>query len=406
MKLFGILCAALMSTSAIAEPILLHKGIATDIWVSWPGEDELKADPSLVNTFPEWVKEIGPTQIAHLREAGFDFVRLTIDPMAYIWEASPEKTAKLNANAIKALQMFRDQGLNVLVDFHAIPTGGYRKYGTEYYLANDKNFTAFVEQSASLAKALDGQDPSHVAFETMNEPVLDCPEDKTNRWPAMALQLHDAVRQAAPQLTLVMQGSCWGGAEGLAGLDPSAFKDENIIWDFHSYEPFMFTRQGAEWTTGPERYISGLHFPPKQSQKNEIIADTLARIEKSDVSADRKKQLREEAQWNLTQYFENSGALKQHVAAFSTVEKWAKKYKVSHNHILLGEFGANRTDETAKPLFDDRLAFVERSRKEAEKRGYAWSFWDWSGSMSPTNNDHDRVLLPIYIKALGLTPHK
>jgi endoglucanase len=403
--IFGFYVA--LANYCVAKTIELHRGIGTDIWVSWPGEAELKADPSLVETFPEWRKEIGPKQISHLREAGFDFVRLTIDPMAYVWEATVEKTTKLNANVLKAVQLFRDQGLNVLVDFHAIPTGGYRKYGTETYVANEKSFEVFVMQSASLAKSLDGQDPAHIAFETMNEPLLDCEYDEggnTHRWRTMALQLHAAARAAAPKLTLVMQGSCWGGAEGLADLDPAKFKDDNIIWDFHSYEPFMFTHQGAEWTTGPEHYISGLHFPPQPSQKQAIIAQTLARIKKTDLSADKKKQLQEETEYNLTQYFESGGAFKQHAAAFNKVEAWAKQHKVPANQILLGEFGANRTDETAKPLFDDRLAFVEKSRREAEKRGYAWSFWDWSGSMSPTNNDQDRVVLPSYIKALGLTP--
>jgi endoglucanase len=329
--------------------------------------------------------------------------------MAYIWEATSEKTAKLNANVLKAVQLFRDQDLNVLVDFHAIPTGGYRKYGTETYVANASSFSDFVKQSASLAKALDGHDPAHVAFETMNEPLLDCEYDKggnTHRWRTMALQLHDAARAAAPQLTLVMQGSCWGGAEGLLDLDPTSFKDSNIIWDFHSYEPFMFTHQGAEWVEGMERYVSGLHFPPQPKQQKAITAQTIARIKKSDLNAEKKKQLVEQATYDLNHYFEPGVADELHARSFKLVAEWATKHKVKADHILLGEFGANRTDETAKLLSADRLAFVERSRREAERRGYAWSFWDWSGSMSPTNNDQDRVILPSYIKALGLTPQK
>jgi endoglucanase len=402
-KSFILLTTFLLATSAHA--IDLKRGMATDIWVSWPDEAELKKDPSLVETFPEWRKQIGPTQIANLRKAGFDFVRLTIDPMAYMWEATPEKTAKLNANALKAVQLFRDQSLNVLVDFHAIPTGGYRKYGTEVYVANGENFASFVKQSASLAKALDGQDPTHVAFETMNEPLLDCeydPGGNTHRWRAMALQLHDAARAAAPKLTLVMQGACWGGAEGLVDLDPTTFKDDKIIWDFHSYEPFMFTHQGAEWVEGMEKYLSGLHFPPQPKQQKSILAQTISRIKKSELSADKKKQLTEQATYDLNHYFEKDVADELHARSFNLVAAWAEKYNVPTSRILLGEFGANRTDETAKPLAVDRLAFVERSRKEAEKHGFAWSFWDWSGSMSPTNNDQDRVVLPSYIKALGL----
>jgi endoglucanase len=399
---------ALVSHSA-ANIIELHKGIGTDIWVSWPAEEELKQDPTLIDTFPEWRKTIGPQQISNLRKAGFDFVRLTIDPIAYIWKQSPEKTEKLNANVVAAVTMFREQNLNVLVDFHAIPTGGYRKYGMETYVASPENFAQFVGQSASLAKALSALDPAHVAFEPINEPVIDCADEngsKTHLWPAMALQLHDAARKAAPVLTLVMQGSCWGGSDGLSDLQPAAFKDENVIWDFHSYDPFIFTHQGAEWVEGMERYVSGLHFPPQPKQQKKIIAQTLGRINKAKLSIEKKTEMIAQTKYNMAHYFEPGVALKLHGASFEQVAAWAAKHKVTAEHILLGEFGANRTEETAKPLFEDRLTFLKLSREQAEKRGYSWSMWDWSGSMSPTNNDQDRVVLPSYIKALGLTPQK
>ena len=182
--------AVLLTALARADVIKLHKGIATDIWVTWPDEKRLQNEPHLIDTFPEWRQSIGPKQIANLRKAGFDFVRLTIDPQAYIWAASPAKTSKLNANVLQAVQLFRDQDLKVLVDFHAIPTGGYRKYGTETYLASPKAFADFVAQSTSLAKALSGLDAAVVAYEPINEPVIDCEyEDGGNqhKWRAMEI---------------------------------------------------------------------------------------------------------------------------------------------------------------------------------------------------------------------------
>jgi hypothetical protein len=47
-----ILLAALLFASH-ANAITLKRGMATDIWVSWPNEAELKENPSLVETFPE-----------------------------------------------------------------------------------------------------------------------------------------------------------------------------------------------------------------------------------------------------------------------------------------------------------------------------------------------------------------
>lgn len=394
----------LFSATCSAKIIELHRGISTDVWITWPNEPALKNNPKLLNIFPQWRTQIGAKQIANLRMAGFDFVRLTIDPFAYIWQASPEKSAKLNANVVQTIKLFRDQNLNVLVDFHAVPKGEYRQFGIETYLASLPAFADFVTQATSLAEALSNQDPAHVAFEPINEPVLDCEVTKTNHWPAMAIHLHDAVRAAAPKLTLIVQGACWGGADGLVRLNPATFHDENLIWDFHSYDPFIFTHQSAAWTEGVEKYVSGLHFPAEQKQKKDQIMQTIARIKTAKLPAARKRQLIRQATYDLSEYFRSSAALAQHQRPFKKVLAWAKKYHVPSNQILLGEFGANRTEETAIPLAADRLRFVERTRMEAEKNGFAWAFWDWSGSMSPTNNDTDRLVLPSYITALGLSP--
>lgn len=407
MRLFLFLLGFTLATlnPVWAKVIELHKGISTDIWVTWPNEARLENEPSLTALFPEWRHTIGAEQISNLRKAGFDFVRLAIDPLPYLWQPSAEKTAKLNDNVKAAVQLFRDHDLNVVVDFHAIPKGEDRALGSETYLSSPAKFSDFVAQSASLAKALDGFDPAHVAYEPINEPTVDCPFGNSPRphtWRAMALQLHHAVRAAASNLTLVMQGSCWGGAYGLEDLDPRKFNDTNLIWDFHNYEPFLFTHQGSSWTMGTECFVRGLHFPPQASQRKFIIADTIARINASDMSDTHKAEQIRHARYNLDLYFKPGAVLRLHVEAFDRAAAWAKKYHLAPNQIMLGEFGANSTSETASHLAADRLTFVKSSRHEAEKRGFSWALWNWSGTFSPTNNDQDRVVLSSYINALGL----
>jgi endoglucanase len=390
---------------AAADVIALHRGMATDIWQNWPNDQSLKDEPRLTDIFPEWRQTLGKVQLARLRTAGFDFVRLTIDPFAYLSNPSPERSAKLNAGVLAAINLIRAEDLNVLVDVHAVPKGGDRQHGTETYLASEQSFNDYVAVAAQLAGALKAQDPAHIAFEPFNEPTLDCPyesEGASPRWPDMAMQLHKAVRQAAPNLTIVLSGACWGGAEGLSAMNPEQFHDDNVIWSFHSYEPFAFSHQGAQWTNGPEAYIAGLHFPTQPKQKAQIIAQTLKRISKSDADEKTKSRLLAEARAELSDYFEPGAALKKHQKPFQIVDTWAKKYAVPAQRILFGEFGANFTDETRKLLFKDRLAFAELSRKSSEAHGWAWSYWDWSGSMAPTDNDQSRNILPEYIRALGL----
>ncbi len=212
------------------------------------------------------------------------------------------------------------------------------------------------------------------------------------------------MQEVAPKLTIVMSGGCWGGADGLSDIDPATFHDDNIIWSFHTYDPFVFSHQGANWTDGPEAYYPPLHFPPNPAEKATAIKVVKARISASNLAIDRKDNMLMQAKDNPADYFATGRALVLHEESFLKVDAWAKKYGIAVDHIILGEFGANRTPANANILAADRLAFIELLRKTAEKRGYILSFWCWAGSMAPTNNDEERLVLPSYIKTLGFAP--
>jgi hypothetical protein len=143
-----------------------------------------------------------------------------------------------------------------------------------------------------------------VAFEPINEPMIDCPWDgNSRRWPAMAQKLHATARAAAPKLTIVMQGACWGSAEGLADLDPAKFNDRNIIWSFHTYDPMIFTHQGASWVDGPPKFVRNLTYPPQATDKKKIIDATVQAINRSNMSTSNKVQLITDAKAELNDYF-------------------------------------------------------------------------------------------------------
>ncbi|HRY27193.1 MAG TPA: NAD(+)/NADH kinase, partial [Geminicoccaceae bacterium] len=72
--------------------------------------------------------------------------------------------------------------------------------------------------------------------------------------------------------TLVVSGACWGGADGLVALDPSRFPDDNLVWSFHSYAPFILTHQGAGWTGDISPYATGLPYPPYGANARETAA--------------------------------------------------------------------------------------------------------------------------------------
>jgi hypothetical protein len=246
---------------------------------------------------------------------------------------------------------------------------------------------------------------NEVSFEPLNEPTIDCSYDLNGaapRWPAMLKRLHNTARKAAPKNTLALSGACWGGADGLSALNPVEMNDDNIIWSFHSYDPFVFSHQGASWTKDVVSYVSGLSFPPVKDSKAKVMEAAMARIKASGETADRKQTLINDLHTYLNRYYEQGAPMEDAKAPFNKVEVWAKKYEVEPQRILLGEFGAIRSDKFTAHTDKARAPLIKLIRSEAEARGYAWSCWSWSGSFGISRTPESRDFSPLLLNALGL----
>ena len=245
-------------------------------------------------------------------------------------------------------------------------------------------FDRYVELVRTLAHALSKEDPTMVAFEPMNEPVVDCADDHTNLWPDRLQQLYAAARASATRLTIVLTGACYSGAEALAKVDPKAIPDDNVIWTFHSYDPFLLTHQGATWTGDFIQYVTGLPFPPYAVPRSEL--DTA-------LEAIRQR-IRDGASWSRRQGMLDY--LDEQIATMDTKEKldavmnrpfelvadWAKRNGIDAKDIYLGEFGMIR-QEYGNPYVipaATRAAYVKDMIGRAEQHGFAWSVWSYGGA--------------------------
>jgi aryl-phospho-beta-D-glucosidase BglC (GH1 family) len=387
---------------ALAGAINLNRGVALDTWLTWPGDERL-ADPALIQGFPEWRATVTDTDLASLKAAGFDFVRMPLDPAVFLLPANRTKWGKLTKGMMEAVRRVEAAGLKVVVDLHAMPvSAGWKSQGIEAYLASDTAFADYQKLVAHIGKALSAENPGRVAFEPMNEPTSDCDwghNGEKSTWQAMAQKLHATARTAAPELTLILSGACWGGAWGLSHLDPRPLQDENILWSFHNYEPFIFSHQGASWTGGPETHVSGLSYPPDRKQRKNILKAAEERIAAADLNKAQKAKLLKELRYNIDQYM--SRPRREMDKSFATVAKWAKKYSIPPARIFLGEFGANRA---RSPELDDasRARFFQDIRIRAERAGYAWSVWAWSGSFGIASRNEGHDVAPALRVGLGL----
>lgn len=401
------LLAILLAWPSAAATFTAKRGVNLDLWTTWPDETRWN-DRSVILPFPEWRRSVGEADLAALKAAGFDFVRMPVDPAALLSDQTAGFNDLLYASVLDSARMINAAGLKVIVDLHAIPAGGNRAIGTYQLLEDAVLFDRYVDVVRKMARTVSREDPALVALELMNEPVSECEGAEAAAWAERLKRLYAAARASATRTTLVLSGSCWGGAEGLAALDPRDFPDDNLIWSFHSYMPFLLTHQGATWTGGFIRWVTGLPYQPYSVPRAELDA-IVARI---------KDRIAAAATWTERQgqlsYFDELLAqtdTPERLAAtmaepFDRVAAWAKQHGIAANDILLGEFGMIRQeygDDHVVPAAQ-RAAYYRDMIDLAERHGFTWSMWSYGGAFGVVDEFDGRKAEPDVLEMVRGLP--
>src|SRR5271157_6402426 len=247
--------------------------------------------------------------IARMHSMGFDHVRLGVDPAIFNCQGPWDKCERvqvLDEVIAKALS----QDLAVILDIH--PSDVYKRQLASSDNADDK-FMALWNQIATYYAKMD---PQRVFFEILNEP-----EVGVYRWAGIQQSLVSTIRRDAPTHTIIVTCGEYSNADDLARMPQVA--DDNIIVNFHYYNPHIFTHQGASWGEGYWASVRQVPFPGT----SELVAAAIA------------KQSDEFARWKLTQYgLEHWDA--QHVAGeIQFAAEWAKRRNVP---LTCNEFGVVR----------------------------------------------------------------
>ena len=372
----------LAAASQPASAFSVRRGINLDIWTTWPSEQQW-GDRNVLLPYPEWRRVLKPADLQALKAAGFDFVRMPVDPAPFLSDRSAPLADELFASVLDSARMVNAAGLKAVVDLHLVPAGE-RSVGTQEVLNDPALFERYTEIVRRMADTLAGEDPSRIALELMNEPTRGCAGEDAKDWTQKLKRLFAAARGSASRLTLVLAGACWGSAEGLAALDPKAFQDDNLIWGFHAYGPFLLTHQGATWSGDFIRYVTGIPFPPHTMPRAQLDA-AIARV-KETIGANAPLPRRAGMKAYLDELLAEIDTREELSAVmekpFATVDAWASKNGIAPTDILLGEFGMVR-QEYGNPYVvpaDQRAAYYRDMIGRAERRGYGWSLWSYGGA--------------------------
>jgi endoglucanase len=308
--------------------------------------------------------------MALIKSMGFDHVRFTLncDPMFRRGQAD-RIPAEYLAMVDAAVKMILDQNLSIIIDVH--PESDFKQK-----LVTDDNFVEqFADYWRALAKHYSSLDPDRVFFEILNEPEF---KDRY-RWMGVQARLARTIREGAPNHTIIATGANWSSSNELLFLEP--LRDANVIYNFHFYDPHIFTHQGATWSTNFQHYLTNLPYP--STPENVFIAE-------SQIPDPANQQVVARYGFDRWDSSRIDGEITQ-------VAAWGKRWNVP---LTCNEFGVYRA--TANPA--DRAAWLHDVRTTLEKYNIGWTMWDYAGGFAVVTRK-DGVSTPdqVTLKALGLT---
>jgi aryl-phospho-beta-D-glucosidase BglC (GH1 family) len=308
--------------------------------------------------------------IALIKSLGFDHVRFPLEP-APLMADTPDPSV-LNSTYLgyvdNALDMILAAGLAVVIDIH--PRDEFK-----LRMARDeRSIEAFGKFWRAFATHLCRRDPEVVFLEVINEPMV----EDAYRWYGIQGKLIASIRAGAPNHTIIAAGHRWSGLYEMLFLEPYA--DPNIIYNFHYYEPFAFTHQGATWAGPNLPFYKNVPYP-SSPEAVKLVLDTIQD---------------DPARYNLLRYGEENWNAQRIDRELGAAAAWAAKH---HVYVTCNEFGAFR--KVVKPA--DRVAWLQDMRKALEKHGIGWTMWDYGGGFSVVNKTNGQAQAdPDVVKALGL----
>ncbi|MBR6296927.1 MAG: cellulase family glycosylhydrolase [Treponema sp.] len=172
---------------------------------------------------------------------GLDHVRLPIDYNILESEDGSSYLEEGFARIQRAVDLCRKNSLNIILDLHK--TAGYSfdtgENQTGFFDSPDLQ-ERFYRLWLEIAKRFGNNDD--IAFELLNE-VTD--KAFSESWNRIATECIKRIRTVCPK-TYILIGGYWNNSiDALPDLPLP--QDDFVVYNFHCYEPFLFTHQAASW---------------------------------------------------------------------------------------------------------------------------------------------------------------
>lgn len=172
---------------------------------------------------------------------GADHVRIPVD-----YDLVEDKEGNYKEDGFDYIQRAIDwcgkYGLNMVLDVHK--TFGYSfdiGENEEGFFENEKYQERFYRLWEEFARRYSKYE-ERLVFELLNE-VTD--KSYSDKWNEISYKCIERIRKIAPTIKILV-GGYWNNSPE-AVKDLAMPYDENIVYNFHDYDPLVFTHQGASW---------------------------------------------------------------------------------------------------------------------------------------------------------------
>lgn len=216
----------------------------------------------------------------------------------------------------------------------------------------------------------------YIYYEILNEPhgISDI------IWGNIQQNVIDAIREVDTVHTIIVGPAGWNSYNNLDDLPE--YTDDNLIYTFHFYDPFIFTHQGASWGSPSMEPLAGVPFPYN--------------VDSMPACPDALKGTWIESSMNN---YHNDGT----VEKVKELIDIAVDFKNSRNMpVFCGEFGVYIPNSPRQ----DRINWYDTVRTYLEEVEIPWTIWDYTGGFGifeeGGNDMFEYDIDTAIVKSLGL----
>lgn len=218
---------------------------------TWPGYEHgvnfggwLSQCPHTTEHYDTFITE---KDFETVRSWKLDHIRIPVD-----YELIEDRDGNFQEDGFEyigfAIRMCRRYGLNMILDLHKTPGYSFDPFHGELGFFEDTRYQEhFYDIWTEFAKRF-GQNSDMLAFELLNEVTR---KEYNETWLRVSETCIRRIRGISPDITILVGGYYNNSLEAIRDL--AMPYDDRIVYNFHCYDPLLFTHQGAPWISSMDQ---------------------------------------------------------------------------------------------------------------------------------------------------------